>query len=84
MSKILQGVDNVVKLSQVEPMQIVHDVKNISIEEKFKLPKLVIAKSNAKDETKNECNKIGEIIKSAMEAVGDRKAKITFQIELLD
>ena len=82
MSKFLQGIENEPKLSQAQPMEIVNDVNNISIEEKFKLPKLVLSKSNNK--SKSESNKIANMIESAIEAVGRRKAKITFQIELLD
>ena len=85
---IQQGVENI-KLSEAEPMVLVSEPSKVSNCEKFKLPKLKLPVGNSenieKDEAKETCmSNVSEMIEFAIRAVGNRKAKLTFQVELLD
>ena len=84
LSNMLQGGVHERKLSEAPPMQVVEDVKNISIEEKFKLPKLVINKCDKSEQELGNSTEISNIIESSISAVGDRKAKLMFQIEIVE
>ena len=84
LSNILQGGVHERKLSEAPPIQVVEDVKNISIEEKFNLPKWVINQCDKSEQELGNSTEISNIIESAISAVGDRKAKLMFQIEIVD
>ena len=83
-SAIIQGDVNEVKLSQAEPMMVVESSKPVGDEVKFALPKLELPVSSKNDVKSEAIAEIGNIVESAVGAVGKRKAKITFQVELLD
>ena len=90
LSEIVQGDVKEVKLSQADQMQIVEPPKALSDYQKFSLPKLILP-VQAEDVEGAEGNQeisnsgqISEILKSAIKAVGGRKAKITMEVELLE
>ena len=86
-SEIIQGDVKEIKLSQSEPMEIVESPKLPSLEEKCKLPKLVLPIKVNEQVESEECNKydletdVGNIINSTVKAIGKRKAKVTIQVE---
>ena len=85
LSKIIQGDVPIVKLSEAAPMEVVEKPKIQSNEEIFKLDKLVLPKSHGKGDESNERSKaISTIIENAVSVVGNRRAKVTINIELLD
>ena len=70
------------KLSQAEPMQIV-DAPSKSDEEIFKLDRLVIPKSGEKSEDSKEIGaRVANVIENAINAIGNRHAKLTLNVEL--
>ena len=84
-SGIIQGEIGEIKLSQAEPMHVVEVPKEASIEEKFKLPKLVLPIGTKSEvEKKQNSENVCEMIQTAVSAVGSRKAKLTIHVELLD
>ena len=89
-SAIIQGEVKEVKLSQSEPMMIVEDKKPINNDDKFKLPKLQLPVKTPGvvkiEESNKSCNakQISDIVETAIQSVGKRKAKLTIQVELLD
>ena len=87
-SSIIQGDVVPVKLSQAEPMSVVLDSKKVS-DEKFKLPKFKLPINVKKHESSlndgvRPSSEVGEMIQNVVEAVGNRRAKITMEVELLD
>ena len=84
-SKIIQEDIKPIKLSEASPMEIVESPKKVTLEDRCKLEKLVLPIKVEKTQESGEteiCNKVSTIINSAIEAVGDRKAKLTIQVEL--
>ena len=92
LSEIIQGDVPVVKLSQAPPLEIVDAPKVATLEEKCALPKLVLSQESCGkglDVSEPEtalCTEgaVGDLLKSTMNVVGNRKAKLTIQVELLD
>ena len=86
LSSIIQGDVTPIKLSQAELMAVVDEVPKKSNEEKFVLPKLklpvAINKEGKSDESK--ANTVKDVIESAIQAVGNRRAKVKVEVELLD
>ena len=92
LSSIVQGNVNEVKLSQSEPMQVVDDVKSVSNEEKCKLPKLVLPVKMSTVTKNCECKAnsneqavaVGNLVESAVHAIGNRRAKVTIEVQLME
>ena len=81
-SLLIQGDLPVVKLSEAPPMELINEKETKSPEELCKLPKLTLpVKINTDKETKEHDNcgeiaaNVGNIVKSAVNAIGKRKAK---------
>ena len=86
-SSVIQGDLKPKKLSEADQMQIVESPNIAPNEKKFSLPKLVFNNSDRIEEKVDEPEKTGEIndlIETAVRAVGNRKAKVTVQVELMD
>ena len=89
LSDVIQGVANQVKLSQSPGMEVVTPPKEVSDEEKFRLPKLELA-GKVEYESKSEkivegtSANVSEIIENTIKAIGNRRAKLTIHIELHD
>ena len=91
LSSIIQGTVEEVKLSQAEPMPVVECPKVVCEEEKCKLPKFVLPVITQKHEKTVECepkanetaSEIGHIVESAVNAIGNRKAKLTIEVEFM-
>ena len=86
-SSIIQGEIVPIKLSQSEPMMVVDVPQSVSNEQKFKMEKLDLAKlvkSDVKEKTGGTVNTVTNVVESAIQAVGNRRAKLTIHVELLD
>ena len=91
-SAIIQGDILEPKLSQAEPMEVVYDESKVTNGQKFKLPKFELPVKCKKQETcieriekdSTKSCQIASVIESAINAVGNRKAKLTIEVELLD
>ena len=85
-SSIIQGDVQPFKLSQAEGMQVVQEDKPISNQEKFMLPKFELPVMSKKHEEAegDSIIQVSNVIESAVQAVGNRKAKITVQVEMLE
>ena len=87
-SSVIQGDVPPIKLSEASPMEIVQVPKPISNEEKCKLERLElpiqVEKSNKIElEEGSSGENVGNIVKSTVDAIGNRKAKVTIHVELL-
>ena len=86
-SSIIQRDVEPIKLYQAPVMEIVHDNENVSNDEKFKLPKLqmpVTIKKNVEiheNEVDAMSREVSNIIQTTAKSIGDRKAKLTIQLE---
>ena len=92
LSEIIQRDVPVVKLSQAAPMEIIEPPEVPTLEgkyaiQRFKLPIKSNDNSDSKTDQETEnCSEgvIRDIIKSTLNVVSNRKAKLTIQVELLD
>ena len=89
-SGIIQGEIAPIRLSQAAPMEVVYPDKIVGNEEKFKLEKLLLP-INVKTKNENEESNIEDmsrnvtsLINSAVQSVGQRKAKITIEVEFTE
>ena len=88
---IIQGDILEPKLSQAEPMEVVYDVSKVTNGQKFKLPKFELPMKCKKQKTcieriekdSTKSCQIASVIESAINAVDNRKAKLTIEVELL-
>ena len=77
-------------MSEAEPMVIVESPPEVSNEEKFKLEKLDLpikvknSDENHVEQDKGLEHKVLNMIELAIKAVGNHKAKVTIEVELLD
>ena len=87
---IIQGEVIPIKLSEASPMEIVESPKSVTLEEKCKLEKFKLpidtieCKESGESDDKDIAKNVSDVIQSAVNAVGKRRAKLTIEVELLD
>ena len=86
LSSIIQGDVAPIKLSQAKPMVVVDESPKQSNEEKFKLPKfkLSVSPNSEVKVSESKANMVKEVIETAIQAVGNHRAKVKVDVELLD
>ena len=87
-SAIIQG--DVPKLSQAPAMEIVEDPSKLNWDSKFKLEKFELPVKTVErdcevDRKKSELlNQVHDVVNSAISGVGNRKAKVTIEVEFFE
>ena len=88
-SSIIQKGVKEMKISEAAPMEVVETPSVVKDEDKFKLPKfklLIASKSDVNGKGPNTAvsDSVGQLVENAIRAVGNRKDKITLEVELME
>ena len=85
LSSVIQNGVRDIKLSQADHMEVMEVSKDVSVDEKFKLPKLKLPISSQESEEGDaKSENVTEIIQNTIKAVGNRRARLTIEVELMD